>query len=121
MPDCGGFELFDFLELASTSQPQRWIELGFLWVVLTGDRPTPQLDGWAWFLRDHVREVAEALGPQFAMTSDAVIRQERENQETVARYAASLQPTFIGIPTRFYQGPLGWILAAVLLIWVIAK
>jgi hypothetical protein len=55
------------------------------------------------------------------MTSDAVIRQERENQETVARYAASLQPTFIGIPTRFYQGPLGWILAAVLLIWVIAK
>ena len=55
------------------------------------------------------------------MTSEAVIRQKRENQETLARCAASLQPTFIGIPTRFYQGPLGWILAAVLLIWVIVK
>jgi hypothetical protein len=108
-------------EVSSPHQPQRWIELGLLWVVLTGDRPAPQLDGWAWFLRDHLRELVDALGPRFAVTNEAVLLQERENQETLARYRASSQSSFIRIPMRFYRGPLGWILAAILLVWIISK
>jgi hypothetical protein len=110
-----------YVEVTSTSQPQRWFEVGFLWHVLTGDRPTPQLDGWAWFLRDHIRELTEALGPRFATTNDAVLRRERENQVTLSRYQGSFQPTFMGIPARFYRGQLGWIVAGVLLILLVAK
>ena len=109
------------VQVAPKSDPRRWIKLEFLWDVLTGDRPTPQLDGWAWFLRDHIRELAEALGPQLAATSEAVLRQERENQEALTQYRASLQPTFMGIPRWFYRGPLGWIFAAAILVWTIVK
>src|SRR6266403_166307 len=50
------------VKVASLSEPERWMELGFLWLSLTGDRPSPELDGWAWFLRDHLPQLADALG-----------------------------------------------------------
>lgn len=34
------------VELASHSEPERWLELGFLWYALTGHRPEPELEGW---------------------------------------------------------------------------
>jgi hypothetical protein len=108
-------------EVASLTDPQRWIALGFLWSVLTGDRPTPELDGWAWFLREHIGELTEALGPRMTETAEAVLRRERENQEAVRGHRPSWETTFVGIPTRFYRGPLGWILAAVLLFWTLVK
>ncbi len=108
-------------EVASASEPRRWIELGFQWAILTGDRPTPELDGWAGFLREHIRELAEALGPRLAATAEAVQRQERENEETLTRYRTAWNPTFIGVSMRFYRGPLGWIVAAAVLAWAIFK
>jgi hypothetical protein len=53
------------VEVASLLEPERWMELGFLWLSLTGERPSPELEGWVWFRRDHLSEIAEALGPTF--------------------------------------------------------
>lgn len=56
-----------YLEVASPSDPERWMELGFLWMTLTHESPSPQLDGWACFLRDHIAELKEALGPDLTL------------------------------------------------------
>ncbi len=50
------------LEVASLSEPNRWMELGFLWYTITGYRPEPQLEGCAWFFREHLSELTDALG-----------------------------------------------------------
>jgi len=77
------------VEVASLSEPERWMELGFLWLSLTGDRPNPQLEGWAWFLRDHVAQIAEALGPNFEKIRAAFDQREREGKESAERYISS--------------------------------
>jgi hypothetical protein len=60
-----------YVELAPLEEPERWMELGFLWRALTGDRPDPSLDGWVWFLRDHLAQLTEALGSNFEKTKAA--------------------------------------------------
>jgi len=98
------------------------MDLGFLWLSLTGDSPNPQLEGWAWFLRDHVAQIAEALGPNFEKTKAAFDQRERESKESAERYLPSFRRDARRARLKiFLTGPLGWIVAAVLLIWVTVR
>lgn len=104
-----------YAEVAAPSEPEHWHELGHLWVVLTGDRPEPQLDGWAWFVRDHAAEIAEALGPRIEKTKAAIEENRRENEQVSKRYAEEWRPQRLDRINRFFLSVLGWIVAAALL------
>jgi hypothetical protein len=105
------------VEFASLSEPERWLELGFLWNALTGHRPEPELEGLAWFLRDHISELEDALGPGFSQTTQQFERSRIENSEILARYRPAV--TLAGRLRHFrasplgmlVMGPLGWIVA----------
>jgi hypothetical protein len=56
-------------------------KLGFLWYAIRGYRPEPQLEGWAWFLREHLSELEEALGPAFAETKRQFEQKHEESRE----------------------------------------
>ena len=107
-----------YVELAALSEPERWLELGFLWYALTGVRPEPELEGLAWFLRDHFSELEDALGPKFPHTKDQFARRQEEKSEILARYLPRV--TLAGRLRHFkatplgmlVMGPLGWIVAA---------
>ena|SRR5580692_5546399 len=115
------------VELASISEPDLWLDLRFLWFTLTGDSPDPELEGWAWFFREHVAELTEALGPKFPQTKEEFERKQKEGIEDAER---SLPPlTLLGRIRRFRAtplgmislGPLGWTIAAALMVWEVLK
>jgi len=108
-----------YVEVASLSDPDRWMELGFLWMSLTGDRPNPQLDGWAWFLRDRLAQLTQALGPDFEKTKAGFEDRVRESAEIAERHTAPLRRS--ARLHTFLRGPLGWAVAAVLIIWIVVK
>jgi hypothetical protein len=98
------------------------MELGSLWMALTGDRPSPQLDGWAQFLREHIPEITKALGSELEATKRTVLRQQRESEQTLAQIRASWRPTLLQRFSPFFRGPLGWVIAGVLLVaWAVTK
>lgn len=115
------------LALASLSEPDQWMELGFLWLTLTGDRPDPDLEGWAWFFREHLAELTDALGPRFAQTKLEYKRRDEEGRKLAARYIPAL--TWRGRLNRFrattpgmiVMGPLGWIVVAGWMAWEFVK
>lgn len=115
------------LELASLSEPDQWLDCGFLWLTLTGNRPDPELEGWAWFFREHLVEITDALGPRFEETKLEYKRREEEGSKIAARYVPAL--TWRGRLNRFrattpgmiVMGPLGWIIAAGWFAWEIVK
>jgi hypothetical protein len=115
------------VEVAAVAEPERWMNLSALWLCLTGERPTPELDGWAWFLRDHLDRITEALGPNYVATkiafdqflsraAAAASRSESGNAASSVRRAARAARI-----RAFMMGPLGWIAAAVLLIWLAVR
>jgi hypothetical protein len=105
------------VEVASLSEPERWMELGFLWYAITGYRPEPELEGWAWFFRDHLAELEDALGPGFSQTKQQFDRRQEESREILRRHMPRVTP--VGRLRRFkatplgamLMGPLGWIVA----------
>jgi hypothetical protein len=109
------------LHVASPAHPDQWFELGALWVALHSKRPDPELEGWAWFFREHLDEIARAVGPEFEQTKDAYAEWKNQVAATVRRYRPRL--TLVGrlrsVPWggEFLVGPLGWIVAGVLLLW----
>jgi hypothetical protein len=111
------------VEVASLSEPEQWFELGFLWYALTGDRPEPYLDGWAWFVRDHLVELADALGPKYPQTKQEFQRKEQESREILARHVprqtagGRLRRFKATAPGMIVMGPVGWIIAAALIVW----
>lgn len=111
-----------YVEVAPLAEPERWMELGFVWLSLTGDRPSPQLEGWAWFLREHMSHITEALGPDFEKTKMAFEGHEKESKEIVERYAASYRRG-ARVPglKAFLRGPLGWAVAAILILWAAVR
>jgi hypothetical protein len=115
------------VELASISEPDLWLNLRFLWFTLTGDLPDPELEGWAWFFREHAAELTEALGPKFPQTKEEF---ERKQRERIADSQNSHPPlTLHGRISRFGAtplgmislGPLGWMVAAALIVWEVMK
>jgi hypothetical protein len=110
------------VEIASLAEPERWMEMGLLWQSLTGDQPSPQLDGWAWFLRDHLPQLKEALGPDFEKTKAAFEEQAKEARETFERAVAPYRRSArAGHLKAIIRGPMGWAIAVVLLIWIAAR
>jgi len=111
-----------WIEVASPADPDFWMELGSLWYSLSGKRPNPQLEGWAWFFRDHLREISEALGPQYPATKQAWEKMIAERQEILARYVPprGRSQDLMGLPGTptgaFLRGPLGWIIAGALIV-----
>jgi hypothetical protein len=106
-----------YVEVASSAEPERWTEMGLLWQSLTGYRPSPQLDGWAWFLRDHLPQLREALGPNFEKSKAAFEEQAREAKESSDRTRASYRRRASqGHLKAFVRGPMGWAIAVILLI-----
>jgi hypothetical protein len=112
------------VEVASLSDPERWMELGFLYAN-TGYRPEPQVEGWAWFFRDHLSELTDALGTAFAQTRKQFERKQQESLEILARHTPSV--TLIVRLRRFratpsgmiLMGPFGWIIAAGLIAFLL--
>lgn len=109
------------VHVASVENPEKWMELGFLWYAVTEDRPEPELEGWAWFVRDHLKELAEALGPDFERTKQRFAAKQNASREALEQYKASLRTSIETRPFktrwlgRFVRGPLGWIIAGGLL------
>jgi hypothetical protein len=115
------------VEVAALAEPERWMNLSALWLYLTGERPTPELDGWAWFLRDHLDRITEALGPNHDATKIAFDQFLTQAAAAVARSASGSAANSVRRAARaarireFFGGPLGWIVAAVLLIWLAVR
>ena len=83
------------------------------------------MDGWAWFVRDHLTELVNALGPELAKTKEQFERRQEVSRKALARY---LPPVTVVSRLRGFKatavgmlvmGPFGWILAAVLLVVLI--
>lgn len=116
------------LHLASPAEPERWFEAGFLWFALTGSRPDPELEGWAWFFREHADMFIEALGPRFEETKASYGQREKESLEIlmrrrpsrtlVARLVRFRSTTLVG---SLLMGPFGWIVAVALAIWIAVR
>ena len=112
-----------YLDVAAPTEPKQWFELGSLWAALTGDRPEPQLEGWACFFRDHAPELAEAVGPRLSDTKAAWDRQVRKSQGAARLQTPrrSLTARLLNLRSKplvaFALGPLGWMVAAALLFW----
>jgi hypothetical protein len=109
------------VEVAPSAEPERWMELGFLWFSLTGNRPSPELEGWGWFLRTHEVEIAKALGPQLESTKAAFEQSVKESQEIGKRLTDSWKPSLLDRMNRFSAGGLGWLIAVALLIRAIVN
>jgi hypothetical protein len=105
------------VEVASLAEPELWFELGFLWYTLTGDRPEPYLDGWAWFFRDHLAELTEALAPNFSRTKQQFERSQEESRQILARHtprltaAARIRKYKLTPVGMIVMGSVGWALA----------
>ncbi len=116
------------VKLSPPGEPPQWMEAGFLWNALTGNRPEPELEGWAWFIRDHLPELTKALGPQLPDTREKYDRRQEESRKILARYIPPV--TLLGRLRQFkatpwgmiFMGPLGWIVTAGLLgFWFFSK
>jgi hypothetical protein len=118
---------FFCVEVASLAEPERWMDLGALWLFLTGERPTPELDGWAWFLRNHLGRITEALGPNYDATKIAFDQFLSQAAAAAARAESGSAASNVRRAARaariraFVMGPLGWIAAALLLIWLAVR
>jgi hypothetical protein len=113
------------LHVASPAEPERWFEAGFLWLALTGNRPDPELEGWAGFYREHADAFADALGPRFEETKASYSQRERESLETLMRYRPPrtlvvrlLRLRSTPLVGSLLMGPLGWVLFAALVVWL---
>jgi hypothetical protein len=116
------------LRLASPKEPERWFEAGFLWFALTGVRPDPELEGWAWFFREHAESFAEALGPRFEETKGLYNVREKESVETLKRHlpprtlvARLLRLRSTPLVGSLLMGPIGWVVAIALLVWLAVR
>jgi len=93
------------------------------WVPLVrtqGTAPRTGIGGWAWFLRDHLAELVDALGPEFPHTKQQFERRLEESREILARYVppvtlVSRLRHFKATPLgTMVMGPFGWIIATVM-------
>lgn len=111
------------VQVASLAEPDRWMELGFLWYSLSGNRPEPELDGWAWFSRDHLPQLVDALGPGYPQTNQAYRQAEERSHEILAADRADQRSR-----RRPWEGPFRWsiagaliLTAAALLLWSLSR
>ena len=97
--------------------------VGLPWYTLTGHRPDPELEGWGWFFRDHIKELSDALGPKYADTKREFEKKQTESQETLERYFPhrSRRRHIQHQAKRVLMGPAGWLVAAALIIWDLVK
>jgi len=79
------------VSVAPASEPGRWYDLGLLWAALTGDSPGPELVGWAWFFRNHLVEITEALGPRLEETRISYEQKRASAQAAMMDYAFQLR------------------------------
>jgi len=111
-------------QVASPADPGNWFELGVLWFALTDSRPEPELDGWAWFIRDKMEDLAKALGPQLAETQTAYERAQEASRALSRAYSPPARHPHLLPPIltlRRTLGILGWIVAAGVWIWAIHR
>jgi hypothetical protein len=115
------------VEVASLSNPGSAMELGSLWYAITGHRPEHELEGWAWFLREHLSEFEPALGPAFAETKRQFDQKQQESRELLLRYvppsnlASRLRKFKRTPPGMVLMGLVGWIIAALLLVFILIR
>lgn len=76
---------FTQLHIASTSDPSKSYDLGFLMLALTDRRPDMGFEGSAAILRDNWAVLAEALGPKLAETKREYERREEIGRQTFER------------------------------------
>lgn len=111
-----------WIEVGARGSDRRF-DLGQLWVALHGVLPEPALDGWAWFFREHRAEIEELMGPKLGEATEAVDRIRRANAAAMRENAQRPEGQWIrrASARRFLIGPLGWIVAGALLVWVVVR
>jgi len=111
-----------FVELAPPSEPDRWLDLKRLWESLKGERPQPELQGLAWFVRDNLVTLAEALGPNFQKTKLEYERLVEEGRQAAERH---LGTRAFDLPKttwkRVLLQVLPWVLLALIFLWAIFR
>ncbi len=112
------------VQVASLAEPEQWMELGFLWYSLTGTQPEPELDGWGWFLRDHLPQLVDALGPGYPQTKQAFAQAEQKSREILAHQIEQIKRS----RQMTWTGPFRWsiagaliLTAAALLLWSLSR
>ena len=112
------------VQVASLAEPDRWMELGFLWYSLSGNRPEPELDGWAWFSRDHLpASLWTHSDPDIPKPIKRTGRRKRQADEILAADRADQRSR-----RRPWEGRSRWsiagaliLTAAALLLWSLSR
>jgi hypothetical protein len=115
--DRGGISV----DVASLAEPEHWMELGFLWKALKDVRPNPALEGWAWFIREHLAELVDALGPGFHDTKRAWDRQLEEGWLAAAPYIRPrgiLERVFLPQAVWWVRRVVAWC-GVIVLAWIV--
>ncbi len=109
-------------EVSALAEPEQWMDLRYLWLALTGCPPKPALVGWAALVREHAGELAEALGPALKSTEAAYQEQKQAAAESFKGFRSELRRRSLSARVRlFFRGPAGWIVAAILFLWLTAR
>ncbi len=112
------------VDVASLSEPERWLELRSFWAIIFGDGPDPELEGWGWFVRDHFAQLMDILGPKFPQAIQQYDQRKGEIREILAskrprrtlgyRILALQHTSPVG---ALLMGPFGWVIATALIVW----
>jgi hypothetical protein len=96
------------------------MDLDTLWFSLTKVRHNVQLEGWGSFFREHLAEISDALGSRFPATKASFELEIADRREILARY---VPPPTLGrrLLKSASAGPVGWIVAGVLILWHLIK
>ncbi len=107
------------LEVAALDRPEQWFWLNQLWVALQGVPPEPELEGWALFFRENRPAIEQSLGPNFEETKRAIAHLRDPRASTTGLQMPKLSP--LNLLRRIIAGPLGWVIAAILLGWIMSR
>jgi hypothetical protein len=115
------------VDIAATAEPERWMNLSAFGLFLNGERPTPELDGWVSLLQNHLGKIADPMGLNYEGTKIAFDGFLSQTAGAAARSSSGSAASTVRRAVRnariraLVMGPLGWIAAAVMLIWLLIR
>jgi hypothetical protein len=111
--------------VAPASGPEQWWNLKFVWEVLFGELPEPELEGYGPLIRRGFADLVDALGPKLARTKEELDRRSAERRRDIDRFLRQrpYRPTLLSRVRKTATGRVltnwpGWIMLA-LFLWFI--
>jgi hypothetical protein len=108
--------------IASLSEPEHWMALDLLCKPLTGKSHTNRLEWWVSWIRDHFKELSEAVGPKFSETKLLHDRLQKFEWEQLQRRSEWIRDSHeAGGPqwlSRIWKSKLRWLILAAIAIAV---